>query len=42
MVLAVTYWDNPRILLKISEDIGEPMRGLDVEELEVRMQERGW
>jgi len=42
IVLAVTYWDNPKILLKVSEDIGEPMSGLDVKELEVRMQERGW
>jgi len=42
IVMAVTYWDNPKILLKISEDIGEPMPGLDVNELEVKMQERGW
>ena len=42
IVLAVTYWDNPKILLKVSEDVGEPMSGLDVKEMEVRMQERGW
>ncbi|AEH51872.1 pyridoxal 5'-phosphate synthase lyase subunit PdxS [Pseudothermotoga thermarum] len=42
IVLAVTYWNDPEMLLKVSEDIGEPMPGLDVKELEVRMQERGW
>ncbi|KAF2958955.1 pyridoxal biosynthesis protein [Thermotoga sp. Ku-13t] len=42
MVLAVTYWNDPEMLLKISEDIGEPMPGLEIEALEVHMQERGW
>ncbi|HEY8542866.1 MAG TPA: pyridoxal 5'-phosphate synthase lyase subunit PdxS [Pseudothermotoga sp.] len=42
IVMAVTYWNDPEMLLKVSEDIGEPMPGLEVEELEVRMQERGW
>ncbi len=42
IVMAVTYWNDPEMLLKVSEDIGEPMPGLEVESLEVRMQERGW
>jgi len=42
MVLAVTYWNDPEMLLKISEDIGEPMPGLEIGTLEVHMQERGW
>lgn len=42
IVMAVTYWNDVDMLLKVSEDIGEPMPGLEVEELEVRMQERGW
>uniref|UniRef100_A0A7C4GM43 Pyridoxal 5'-phosphate synthase subunit PdxS n=1 Tax=Fervidobacterium thailandense TaxID=1008305 RepID=A0A7C4GM43_9BACT len=42
IVMAVTYWNDPEMLLKISEDIGEPMEGLDIESLEVKLQERGW
>jgi pyridoxal 5'-phosphate synthase pdxS subunit len=42
MVLAVTYWNDPEMLLKISEDIGEPMPGLEIGTLEAHMQERGW
>ncbi|HCI29334.1 MAG TPA: pyridoxal 5'-phosphate synthase lyase subunit PdxS [Fervidobacterium sp.] len=42
IVMAVTYWNDPEMLLKISEDIGEPMEGLEVETLEVKLQERGW
>lgn len=42
IVIAVTYWNDPEMLLKISEDIGEPMEGLEIETLEVRLQERGW
>jgi len=42
IVMAVTYWNDPEMLLKISEDIGEPMEGLEVETLEVKLQERCW
>jgi len=42
IVMAVTYWNDPEMLLKISEDIGTPMEGLEIEELDVRLQERGW
>ncbi|MGB9615118.1 MAG: pyridoxal 5'-phosphate synthase lyase subunit PdxS, partial [Fervidobacterium sp.] len=42
IVMAVTYWNDPEMLLKISEDIGEPMEGLEIDTLEVRLQERGW
>jgi len=42
IVMAVTYWNDPEMLLKISEDIGTPMEGLEIEELNVRLQERGW
>jgi pyridoxal biosynthesis lyase PdxS len=30
------------MLVKISEDVGEAMPGLSVEDLEVRLQDRGW
>ena len=42
IVQAVLHWDDPEKLLEVSEDIGEPMTGLNIEELEVKMQERGW
>jgi pyridoxal 5'-phosphate synthase pdxS subunit len=42
IVLAVTYWNDPEMLLKISEDIGTPMEGLEIEDLDVKLQERGW
>ncbi|MBT1248413.1 MULTISPECIES: pyridoxal 5'-phosphate synthase lyase subunit PdxS [unclassified Thermosipho (in: thermotogales)] len=42
IVMAVTYWNDPEMLLKISEDIGQPMEGIEIEELDVRLQERGW
>nr|WP_218916049.1 pyridoxal 5'-phosphate synthase lyase subunit PdxS [Kosmotoga pacifica] len=42
IVEAVLHWDDPKILAKISEDIGQPMEGKDIEELEVKLQERGW
>ncbi|ACJ74661.1 pyridoxal biosynthesis lyase PdxS [Thermosipho africanus H17ap60334] len=42
IVMAVTYWNDPEMLLKISEDIGQPMEGLEIEELDVKLQERGW
>ncbi len=40
IVQAVLHWDDPKKLAKISEDIGQPMKGLDKEELEIRMQDR--
>ncbi len=40
IVQAVLHWDDPKKLVEISEDIGQPMKGLDKEELEIRMQDR--
>ncbi|MEA1885251.1 MAG: pyridoxal 5'-phosphate synthase lyase subunit PdxS [Thermotogota bacterium] len=42
IVQAVLHWDDPEMLAKISEDVGEAMPGLSVEDLEVRLQDRGW
>lgn len=41
IVEAVNHWDEPDVLVEISREIGEPMRGQDIEELEVRLEERG-
>ncbi len=42
IVQAVLHWDDPEMLVKISEDVGEAMPGLSIEELDVRLQDRGW
>lgn len=44
IVLAVTYYDDPYVLAEISEDLGEPMPGIDVRKLSESelLQVRGW
>ncbi len=41
IVEAVNHWDEPDVLAEISREIGEPMKGQAIEELEVRLEERG-
>jgi pyridoxal 5'-phosphate synthase pdxS subunit len=44
IVEACTYYDNPEILAEISEDLGEPMTGIDIRKLQESelLQIRGW
>jgi pyridoxal 5'-phosphate synthase pdxS subunit len=44
IVEAVAYYDNPKVLARISRNLGEAMRGLDVRKLEETelLQTRGW
>ncbi len=44
IVEAVAYYDNPKVLAKISAGLGQPMRGIDIRELEEKelLQTRGW
>lgn len=42
IVLATTYYNDPVKLAEISEDIGAPMSGTSVQELETRFAKRGW
>jgi pyridoxal 5'-phosphate synthase pdxS subunit len=42
IVKAVTYYNDPKILAEISEDLGEPMSGLEIDTLENKYAERGW
>ena len=44
IVQAVTHFDNPKILAKVSEDLGEPMAGINSEGMseQARMAKRGW
>ena len=43
-VLAVTHYQDPKVLLEVSEGLGEAMPGLDVAQLEEKelLQTRGW
>jgi len=44
MVEATTYYNQPEVLAKISQGLGEAMEGLDIHQLEEkeRLQDRGW
>lgn len=41
IVEAVTHFNNPKRIAKVSEGLGEPMVGINAGELEVKMEERG-
>ena len=42
IVLATTYYNDPKKLAVVSEDLGEAMFGINANELETRYEERGW
>jgi len=44
IVKAVTHFRNPDVLAEVSEDIGEPMTGINIDSLieEQRLAKRGW
>lgn len=44
IVKATTYFDKPEIIAEVSENLGEPMRGIDLTTLEPkdRLADRGW
>ncbi|MEA1939920.1 MAG: pyridoxal 5'-phosphate synthase lyase subunit PdxS [Candidatus Caldatribacteriota bacterium] len=44
IVEATTHYNNPEVLSKVSEGLGESMKGIEISKLEVseRMQDRGW
>ena len=44
IVRAVTHYDDPEILAEVSEDLGEPMVGINISSIpkEDRMARRGW
>ena len=42
IVEATTHFDKPDLIAKISSGLGEAMKGLDIKELEFKMQERGY
>ena len=42
IVLATIYYNDPKKLAEVSEDLGEAMFGINANELETRYEERGW
>lgn len=42
IVLATHHFEDPSIVAEASAMIGEPMPGLEIETLDVRLEERGW
>ena len=42
IVLATTYYNDPKILAEVSEDLGEAMTSLELNEIKDRYAERGW
>jgi pyridoxal 5'-phosphate synthase pdxS subunit len=42
IVEATTHFNNPEIIAKVSEGIGEAMKGLEIDQLETKMADRGW
>ncbi|MDI3535200.1 MAG: pyridoxal 5-phosphate synthase pdxS subunit [Thermosediminibacterales bacterium] len=44
IVMATTYYNDPKVIAEVSEDLGEPMVGIEIDKIseENRMAERGW
>src|SRR5262245_25588839 len=44
IVQATTHYNDPDVVARVSEELGEPMRGLDVRQMEEKelLQTRGW
>ncbi|MCX6695109.1 MAG: pyridoxal 5'-phosphate synthase lyase subunit PdxS [Candidatus Altiarchaeota archaeon] len=42
IVEATLHYDKPDVIAEVSKGLGEPMKGLDIKTLEVKLQERGW
>ena len=44
IVKAATHYNEPKVLAEVSEDLGEPMKGLEVSKLDPKelLQTRGW
>ena len=38
----INHYDDPKIVAKVSHGLGEAMKGLEIDKLEVKMQERGY
>jgi pyridoxal 5'-phosphate synthase pdxS subunit len=42
IVLATTYYNDPKVIAEVSENLGQAMSGLELSEIKQRYAERGW
>lgn len=42
IVKAVTFFDQPDVIAQVSEDLGAPMTGIDMDDLDISFAQRGW
>jgi len=42
IVLATTFYNDPKVLAEVSENLGEAMKGIEISEIKERYAERGW
>ena len=42
IVEATTNFRDPHILAKVSRGLGEAMKGIEIDKLDVKLAERGW
>ena len=42
IVEATTHFRDPEIIAKVSRGLGQPMKGEEIDRLEVKLAERGW
>jgi len=42
IVEATTHFRDPEIIAKVSRGLGEPMKGTEIDKLDVKLSERGW
>jgi len=42
IVLATTYYNDPKVIAEVSENLGKAMSGLEISEIKVKFAERGW
>ena len=42
IVLATTYYNDPKVITEVSENLGQAMSGIELSEIKERYAERGW
>jgi len=42
IVLATTYYNDPKVVAEVSENLGKAMSGLEISEIKEKFAERGW
>jgi len=42
IVMATTYYNDPKVVAKVSENLGKAMSGLEISEIKEKFAERGW